>query len=45
MDIIKFRFWHIPEKEMIPNEKINKNHAYRYLINEAKERDYIIPMQ
>lgn len=42
---IKFRFWSIDNNEMISNESVNKDHAYRYLINESDERRYIVPMQ
>ncbi len=45
MRYLKFRFWSIDNKEMVSNESINKDHAYRYLINKSDERRYIIPMQ
>jgi len=45
MRTIKFRFWSIANKEMITSESINKEHAYRYLINKNDEISYIIPLQ
>ncbi len=41
---IKFRFWDIEKKEMISHEKINKDHAYRYIYRDDY-RSFILPMQ
>lgn len=40
---IKFRFWDIDKKQMVSHEKINKDHAYRYIYRDDY-RSFILPM-